>query len=210
MPRFWLGLRDVLRRDRVGHDAYLFGEYRRFGWWYFFPVVLALKTPLALLMLSAAGAWGSRRAAWQQRLAGIDWAAGDPQRGLRVFEKRACHRCHAGSGRLGPSLAGAAARFSRDDLFTAIIDPSKDVAPLYHTVSVVTHDGQSYHGLAVYESSQAVLLQVSAETTLRFAGEEIAAMRPSRQSLMPVGLLNDLTDQDLADLYAYLQTLRKE
>jgi hypothetical protein len=68
MPRFWLGLRDVLRRDRVGHDAYLFGEYRRFGWWYFFPVVLALKTPLALLMLSAAGAWGSRRAAWQQRL----------------------------------------------------------------------------------------------------------------------------------------------
>jgi len=149
-------------------------------------------------------------AAWQQRLAGIDWAAGDPQRGLRVFEKRACHRCHAGSGRLGPSLAGAAARFSRDDLFTAIIDPSKDVAPLYHTVSVVTHDGQSYHGLAVYESSQAVLLQVSAETTLRFAGEEIAAMRPSRQSLMPVGLLNDLTDQDLADLYAYLQTLRKE
>ncbi len=149
-------------------------------------------------------------AAWQTRLQEIDWSAGDPQRGLRVFERRACHRCHSGSGRLGPSLAGAAARFSRDDLFTAIIDPSKDVAPLYQTVSVVTHDGQSYHGLAVYESSQTVLLQTSADTTLRIAGDQISAMRPSRQSLMPVGLLNDLTDQDLADLYAYLLTLRKE
>lgn len=148
--------------------------------------------------------------AWRQRLAAIDWTAGDPQRGQRVYEKRACHRCHTGSGRLGPSLAGAAARFARDDLFTAIIDPSKDVAPLYHTLSIVTHDGHSYHGLAVYESSQTVLLQISADTTVRIPGEEIAAMRPSRQSLMPVGLLNDLTDQDLADLYAYLKTLRKE
>lgn len=149
-------------------------------------------------------------AAWRARLERIDWSTGDPQRGLRVFERRACHRCHTGSGRLGPSLAGAAARFTRDDLFIAIIDPSKDVAPLYQTVSVVTHDGQTYHGLAVYESSQAVLLQTSADTTLRISGDQIFAMRPSRQSLMPVGLLNDLTDQDLADLYAYLQTLRKE
>lgn len=148
--------------------------------------------------------------AWRARLEGIDWSAGDAQRGLRVFERRACHRCHSGSGRLGPSLAGAAARFARDDLFLAIIDPSKDVAPLYQTVSVVTHDGQSYHGLVVYESSQTVLLQTSADTTLRIAGEQIFGMRPSRQSLMPVGLLNDLTDQDLADLYAYLRTLRKE
>jgi hypothetical protein len=47
-----------------GHDAYLFGEFRRFGWWYFYPVVLAVKTPLVFLLLVLCGAaW----LAWERR-----------------------------------------------------------------------------------------------------------------------------------------------
>lgn len=51
-----LGVRDLLRHNAIGHESYLFGEYRSTGWWYFFPVVLAVKTPLGLLVLGAAGA----------------------------------------------------------------------------------------------------------------------------------------------------------
>ena len=51
--------------------------------------------------------------AWNDRLAKLDWTTGDAARGKAVYEKRACHRCHSGSGRLGPDLAGAATRFSR-------------------------------------------------------------------------------------------------
>jgi hypothetical protein len=40
----------------LGHDSYLFGQFRNTGWWYFFPVVLAVKTPLGLLGLTFAGA----------------------------------------------------------------------------------------------------------------------------------------------------------
>ncbi len=65
-PKLLLGLRDVLRHNGLGHASYLLGEYRTTGWWYFFPVVLAVKTPIALLVLAALGGW--RLATWQQRL----------------------------------------------------------------------------------------------------------------------------------------------
>jgi len=38
-----------------GHTAYLLGQNSFHGWWYFFPVALAFKTPLALLLLAAIG-----------------------------------------------------------------------------------------------------------------------------------------------------------
>jgi len=145
--------------------------------------------------------------AWSQRSAQIDWAAGDSERGKGVFELRSCHRCHRASGQLGPDLKGVAARLSRDDLFTAIIDPNKQVSPAFQTTQVITEAGQVYSGLVVYQSPESTLLQTGPDTTLRIAGQQLASVRKSRQSLMPTGLLNGLADRDLADLYAYLKSL---
>ncbi|MGE0608938.1 MAG: hypothetical protein AB7O62_17715 [Pirellulales bacterium] len=144
---------------------------------------------------------------WAKRLADVDWAAGDLQRGQAVYEKRACHRCHRGSSRLGPDLNAAAKRLARDDLFTAIVDPNKEVSALYQTQVVATRSGQVYNGLVVYESPNGTLLQTGPDTTVRISAEEFLSMQPSRQSIMPVGLLNNANDQDLADLYAYLKSL---
>lgn len=52
------GIEAVHHHDLEGHDSYLLGEYRRTGWWYFFPVVLAVKTPLAFLVLALIGMAG--------------------------------------------------------------------------------------------------------------------------------------------------------
>jgi putative heme-binding domain-containing protein len=148
-------------------------------------------------------------ASWQKRLATIDWSTGAAAAGKAVFEKRSCHRCHFVSGRLGPDLAGAATRFSREDLFAAIVDPNKEVAPLYQTTEVVTNDGQVYNGLVVYESPDTTMLQTGPDTVVRVGGVRKDGMRKSNASLMPVGLLNDATDQELADLHAYLKNLTK-
>jgi putative heme-binding domain-containing protein len=148
--------------------------------------------------------------ALKERLGAIEWSSGEVQRGKIVFEKRACHRCHIGGGKLGPALGGAAARFSRDDLFAHIADPSKDVAPLYQTTQIVTRGGQVYLGIAVYDSAEQVLLQTGPDTTVRIDGGDIATRHPSRQSIMPSGLLNGLTDADLADLYALIKTLGQQ
>jgi putative membrane-bound dehydrogenase-like protein len=147
--------------------------------------------------------------AWKNRLASVNWSNCDSQRGQQLFEKLACHRCHRGAGKLGPDLAGAAARFSLEDLFVEIVEPSRNVAPLYRTSTVTTRSGHIYRGLLVYHSSDGLLLQTDPDTTIRVAGADVASVQPGNLSLMPAGLLDRTSDAELADLYAYLRGLAK-
>ncbi|HXN49015.1 MAG TPA: hypothetical protein VN893_20350, partial [Bryobacteraceae bacterium] len=64
-PELWSGIKSVMEHNRTGHLAYLLGEHKVFGWWYFFPVVLAVKTPLPFLALAGIGAVVSL-ARWRQ------------------------------------------------------------------------------------------------------------------------------------------------
>jgi putative heme-binding domain-containing protein len=143
---------------------------------------------------------------WRKRLAAIDWPAGDAGRGRAVFTKAGCAACHGTAQALGPDLRGVAGRFSRDDLFTAILQPSKDVSPRYRTTQVFTESGKVYQGLVVYESADGLLLQTGPAATVRLAASEVRGRRPAATSLMPAGLLDRLGDRDVADLYAYLKS----
>jgi len=145
--------------------------------------------------------------AWNKRLADIDWKAGDVERGRAVFTKASCAACHSGSQAMGPDLAGVAGRFSRDDLFTAILRPSKDVSARYRTTVITTEDAKVYQGLIVYEAVDSILLQTGPATTVRLAHKQISDKKLSPLSLMPVGLLDRLADRDIADLHAYLKGL---
>jgi putative heme-binding domain-containing protein len=146
-------------------------------------------------------------AAWDKRLEALDWAAGDAERGRQVFTRASCSTCHSGAQALGPDLQGVAGRFSRADLFTAILQPSKDVAPRYRTTLIVTADGKVYQGLIVYEAVDSVILQTGPAQTLRLTNQQIRERRQTAMSLMPAGLLDKLADRDIADLYAYLKSL---
>ncbi len=55
-PELWEGIAFVARHNRIGHLSYLLGDTSMHGWWYFFPVALAVKTPLPFLLLSLVGA----------------------------------------------------------------------------------------------------------------------------------------------------------
>jgi len=54
-PAFWQGIIDVMRHNRGGHRAYLLGEIYQDGRWHYFPIALALKTPLPFLILATLG-----------------------------------------------------------------------------------------------------------------------------------------------------------
>ena len=140
-------------------------------------------------------------------LAKVDWDAGDAQRGAKLFQSRSCGQCHGGGKALGPDLAGAASRFSREDLFTAIAQPSRDVSPRYQTTLIETTSGKVYTGLIIYNSVDGVTLRNGTNQTFRIEANEIEERRTVNTSLMPVGLLNDLQPGDLADLYSYLGTV---
>jgi putative heme-binding domain-containing protein len=144
---------------------------------------------------------------WQKRLAQIDWSMGDAERGRGVFTKASCATCHSGAQALGPDLHGVAGRFSRGDLFTAILQPSLDISPRYRTTLVATAEDKVYQGIVIYEAVDSLLLQTGPATTVRVVNQQITARRVTETSLMPTGLLDKLTDREIADLYAYLKSL---
>lgn len=143
----------------------------------------------------------------RETLAKVDWSQGDVPRGLKLFQTRSCAQCHGGRTALGPDLSGVAGRFSKEDLFTAIVLPSRDVSARYQTTIIQTGAGKTLSGLIVYESTDGLLLRNAAHQTFRVETTEIEERRKSPVSLMPGGLLKDLQPADYADLYAYLASL---
>ncbi|WP_437226166.1 PVC-type heme-binding CxxCH protein [Planctomicrobium sp. SH661] len=142
-----------------------------------------------------------------ERLSKISWQSGNAEHGLQVFNTRGCAQCHGQRRALGPALEGVAGRFSREDLFTAIAFPSRDISPRYQATQVATTEGHVLTGLVLYETVDVLALRDANNQTYRIDIQEIEERRTLTQSLMPAGLLKGLTDQDLADLYAYLQSL---
>jgi hypothetical protein len=64
--------------------------------------------------------------------------------------------------------------------------------------------------MLIYEAPDSVILQTNADTLVRLAGADIVSKTQVDLSLMPAGLLDKLTDSEIADLLAYLQTLGTE
>ncbi|MGE3809428.1 MAG: hypothetical protein AB7K24_32595, partial [Gemmataceae bacterium] len=150
---------------------------------------------------------GVNIAAWQKRLDVIKWDGGDARRGLATFTTTGCAACHSGAQALGPDLLGVTGRFSRQDLFIAILQPSRDISPRYRATFVETVNGKTYQGMVIYEATDSLILQTGQATTVRLAGSDIESRRFADLSLMPVGLLDKLSDAEIADLYAYLRSL---
>ena len=145
---------------------------------------------------------GVDEAAWKRRLERVDWKAGDAKRGATVFVQARCATCHSGAAALGPDLAGVGKRFSRNDLLTALIQPSKDVSPRYRTTRLVTARGTVHQGIIIYDAPGSVVVQTGPVESVRLAGP--LERTPSPRSLMPAGLLDPLRDEQIADLLAYL------
>ena len=149
---------------------------------------------------------------WRDRVMESSKLAGDSDRGRFLYQELKCASCHGGgignpSNALGPSLTGVAKRFSREDLFQAIFEPSRDISDRYQATKVLTTDGSVLVGMKVYESIDGITLQLADGTVSRINQADIEEKVNADQSLMPAGLADSLTAKELADLYAYLSNL---
>ena len=103
---------------------------------------------------------------------------------------------------VGPNLALAATR-SPDELLTHILDPSREVNPAYVQYNIDTTDGETYSGVIVADRSSSVTLKgVNFEKAI--SRTQIKEITSQGQSLMPVGLEQGLSFQDMADLLSFL------
>jgi putative heme-binding domain-containing protein len=166
-----------------------------------------LKRHLAADVFASLPAMNPGETSWTEQLSLASSLVGDPRRGMEVFRKAKCGQCHGGSNALGPDLTGVSRRFSYQDLFRAIFEPSRDIPDRYRAVKVLTDEGEVLVGMKIYESVDGLTLQMADGRLVRVQEEAIENKAMSEVSLMPSGLLDGNTPTDLADLYAYLRSL---
>jgi putative heme-binding domain-containing protein len=142
-----------------------------------------------------------------------DLPTGGVETGKQVFfgRKAACSTCHRvgdGGGKIGPDLSKVGERRSERDLVEALLFPAASIARGFESQVIRTTDGRTLTGLVVRETAESVFLRTSDQREVRLRRSDIEAQKPSDQSIMPAGLENTMTRQELADLVAYLRSLR--
>lgn len=130
---------------------------------------------------------------------------GDVQHGKALFQQRCqpCHRLGNDGFAVGPDLAGAR-NGGKEKLLTSILDPNREVPPNYFGYILDTKEGDSHAGLIVNETASSVTVRQPLGVEVIVARTQIAGMQASKLSLMPEGLEEGLTNQDLADLVHFI------
>lgn len=145
---------------------------------------------------------------WRQALTPEVLAQADHTSGAALFKKSCgtCHRLYGEGGQIGPDLTGSN-RSNPDYLLGNIIDPSA-VVPKQFTVSVIAlTSGRVITGVVVSETDQTVTVQTEKEL-LPIALEQIEERTLTTKSLMPDGLLDSLTPDQVRDLFAFVMQRR--
>ncbi len=144
---------------------------------------------------------------WANRLERVRWREGNAERGRMLFKKLGCIHCHNGTSFVGPDLRGVTRRFSRLDLFRAIVLPDEIVPERYRATRFLLADGRVVEGIVVYESARVVLVHTADGLDVRLDPLQVERRVQTGGSIMPRGLLRGLSDREIADLYAYLRSL---
>ncbi|MDA1050500.1 MAG: c-type cytochrome [Planctomycetota bacterium] len=134
-------------------------------------------------------------------------AEGDAAAGFQLYEKTcaSCHKLHGQGIAVGPDLTGAE-RKDRLKLIRNIVDPSSEVRPQYISHVAITSDGRVLTGLLAESNAETITLLDAKNKRTVLSRSDLEELRESTVSLMPEKLLDPLTDQQIRDLLAYLQS----
>ncbi|MEZ6042221.1 MAG: c-type cytochrome [Planctomycetaceae bacterium] len=145
---------------------------------------------------------------WKARLTPDFLADASYDEGAALFRKTcaACHRLYGEGGQIGPDLTGSN-RGNLDYLLGNIVDPSAEV-PKQFTVSVIAlTSGRVLTGVVVAETEQSIGVQTDKELMM-IPRKDIEERNTTTKSLMPDGLLDTLSEQQVRDLVAFIRQKR--
>ncbi len=120
-----------------------------------------------------------------------------------------CHRIGDKGGRIGPDLTTIGANRTSRDLLESIVFPSASIVRQYESFTVTTTSGLTYSGLIVRETDDALTIQQATGDPIIVRRQDVELVAPGTVSIMPQGLEQALTEEQLADVIAWLKTLRE-
>ncbi len=129
------------------------------------------------------------------------------QNGKQLFQRTcfACHKLYDEGGSIGPDITGAN-RGNLDYLLNNLIDPSGEIQDDYKMVVITSRDGRTYSGNIIAENDRQLTMRVIGQDRLVINKSDIQSRETAAVSMMPEGLLQTLSNQEILDLFGYLQT----
>ena len=140
---------------------------------------------------------------------------GDATKGRAIFERTEssciiCHRVDDKGVDFGPALSEIGSKLPKEVLFDSIINPNAGISMGFETTQLTLKKGGTGMGIVRSETNDEVVLALPGGATQKFAKSEIKSREKLATSMMPSGLSQALTQEDLVNLVEYLSTLKKK
>jgi putative heme-binding domain-containing protein len=136
-----------------------------------------------------------------------------PAKGKEIFDKEcaSCHRFGSAGKDFGPDLTTLKNRFKRKDTLEALLWPSKTISDQYASIIVETKRREIINGLLVSDDGKRMVLKTAeVERPVEILKSDVRERRPSKISIMPEGLVNSYSLDQISDLLAYLEQGAKQ
>lgn len=136
----------------------------------------------------------------------LEGKSGDPYQGKALFDQKCgkCHQLFGVGGNIGPDLTS----FNRNDtrrMLSSIVDPSAEIREGFENFIVMTDDGRIVSGFILDQDKEVLVIRNAEGQTISIEQESIEEMKASSKSVMPDGLLDDLSEIQVRDIFAYLR-----
>ncbi len=133
--------------------------------------------------------------------------SGNSEHGLAVYQKAKCSSCHRfgqNGKQIGPDLTAVAKRFTRKEVLESVLFPSHIISDQYAARRVLTASGTVHNGLVTRKSDGSLIVKDSDLREHVVAEEDIEEILPSKVSMMPSGLFDSLSAEEIRDLFAFM------
>jgi len=131
--------------------------------------------------------------------------------GKELFNAQSCINCHTfanGQQPKGPHLVDIGKRYKKEELVESMLDPSKKIAQGFDTWTFAMVDGKVHTGFVVLESAETVTVRGTDGLSKELPQQHIDDRVKQEISMMPKGVVGNLTVEQLADVIAYLRSLK--
>ena len=133
---------------------------------------------------------------------------GDPEKGKEIFKTQACFTCHSVSSSevmKGPFMGQIGSIMNREQIAESILKPNASISQGFSTVQIQTKGGDNYVGFVTQESATDLTIRNIAGIATQLKKSDIAERKELETSMMPSGLVNALSYEEMASLVVYLE-----
>jgi putative membrane-bound dehydrogenase-like protein len=139
---------------------------------------------------------------------------GNALNGARVFSRSQvgcvnCHRINQQGADVGPALTEIGTKLGKDALYEAILDPSASIEFGFENWHIEMKSGDEIYGIIVSDTADEIVVKDARAIATHLKKADIANRQKLKTSLMPAGLQQTMSTQDLVDLVEYLSSLKR-